>query len=184
MFVSCNRRHTVRLAACGKSQALQLGPCASEELARTHTIPWHGSSSRGGRSDLDPRRGEECIGSRPSVRILIPEQFGCRFGPLGRFRQSWRSKYSTPARASAVWPRSARSAGAVSARSADRYPCAARRNASRALASRESSGSRNLLSRRIVGIGLGENLDDRSAVRSWLESGKVEDANGCRPYDV
>ena len=68
------------------TQALQLGPCAREELGRTHTIPWHSSSSRGGRSDLDPRRGEECIGSRPSVRIVIPEPFGCRFGPLGRLR--------------------------------------------------------------------------------------------------
>src|SRR6202030_1892823 len=63
------------------TQALQLGPGTSEELGRTHTIPWHNSSSLGGRSDLHPRRGEECFGSRPSGRIGTPPPLRWPFGP-------------------------------------------------------------------------------------------------------
>src|SRR6202035_6010916 len=62
------------------TQALQLGPGTSEELGRTHTIPWHNSSSLGGRSDLHPRRGEECFGSRAAARIVPHDSFGRPFG--------------------------------------------------------------------------------------------------------
>src|SRR5579863_2467511 len=57
-------------------------PCAGKKFARIGPRPRDSSSSRGRRPDLDPRRGEERVGTGPSVAVIGAERSGRRLSPI------------------------------------------------------------------------------------------------------
>ena len=156
-------------------------PCAGKKFARIGPRPRDSSSSRGRRPDLDPRRGEKRVGTCPSVGVIGAERSGRRLSPIRRLgpvlqievldacegKRSLATKRLICGRTECV----------LDVRIRLRRP---QKRLAWTMGGRCRAAARDFLSGGIVGIRLGERLQDREAVGTRPKRCEIKDLNsGC-----